>query len=56
MSKKYYRAIEVANYLGISLSGTWSMAKKRIITPIKLSPRVTVFDIEEIQNLLISKK
>ena len=49
--KKYYRAKEVANYLSIGLSTVWLYAKEGKLTPKKLSARVTVFDIEEINKL-----
>ena len=47
--KQRYRPKEVAEYLGIGLSTVWLFAKRGKITPIKLSPRVTVFDIAEIE-------
>jgi predicted DNA-binding transcriptional regulator AlpA len=50
-TKKYYRAKEVAQYLSIGLSTCWLYAKEGKLTPIKLSPRVTVFDIDEINKL-----
>lgn len=53
-TKKYYRAKEVAKYLSIGLSTCWLYAKEGKLTPIKLSPRVTVFDIEEINKLFDS--
>ncbi len=46
------RAKEVANYMGIGLSTVWHYAKIGTLTPKKLSPRVTVFSIEEIDNLI----
>jgi predicted DNA-binding transcriptional regulator AlpA len=49
--KKYYRANELAQLLGIGLSTVWLYAKQGKITPKKLSPRVTVFDIDEINTL-----
>lgn len=49
--KKYYRAKEVSTFLSIGLSTVWLYAKEGKLTPIKLSPRVTVFDIEEINKL-----
>jgi len=49
--KQKYRAKEVAEYLGIALSTVWLFAKQGKLTPIRVSPRVTVFDIEEIEAL-----
>lgn len=56
VSKKYYRANEVVNYLGIGLSTVWLYAKQKRLTAIKLSSRVTVFDINEINNLILDKE
>ena len=55
-TKKYLRAKEVALYFGIGLSTVWLYVKEGKITPQKLSPRVTVFDIEELENLLSISK
>jgi len=50
--KKYLRAKETAEYLSIGLSTVWLYAKEGKLTPKKISPRVTVFSIKEIDNLL----
>ncbi len=52
--KKYFRAKEVAAYLSIGLSTVWDWSAKGILTPKKISARVTVFDIEEINKLFDS--
>lgn len=52
--KRYYRAKEVAKHLSIGLSTVWLYAKEGKLTPKKLSERVTVFDIEEINKLFDS--
>jgi len=49
--KKYLRAKETAHYLSIGLSTVWLYAKQGKLTAKKLSPRVTVFDIDEINKL-----
>jgi len=49
--KRKYRAKEVSEYLGIALSTVWLYAKQGKLTPIRISARVTVFDIEEIDAL-----
>jgi len=54
VKKHYYRAPEVALYLGIALSTVWLYAKQGKLTPKKLSSRVTVFSIDEIESLLIN--
>jgi len=49
--KKYLRAKETAQYLSIGLSTVWLYAKQGKLTAKKISARVTVFDIDEINNL-----
>ena len=49
--KKYYRAKEVAEYLGCGLSTIWYWSANKKLTPKKISSKVTVFDIEEINKL-----
>ncbi|MGE4456221.1 MAG: helix-turn-helix transcriptional regulator [Arcobacteraceae bacterium] len=51
--KKYYRAKEVAHLLGIGLSTVWLYVKNGKLNPIKISTRVTVFDIDEIKQLVL---
>jgi predicted DNA-binding transcriptional regulator AlpA len=53
-NKKYYRAPEAAEFLAIGLSTVWLYAKQGKLTPKKLSPRVTVFDIDDLNNLINS--
>ena len=55
MEKKYYRAHEVAKYIGVGVATVWRYAKQGRLTPRKLSPQVTVFDIDEINSLLSEK-
>ncbi|MDF1877295.1 DNA-binding protein [Sulfurimonas sp. SAG-AH-194-L11] len=52
--KKYLRAKEVAEYMGIGLSTVWLYASNGTLTPKKISARVTVFSIDEINNLINS--
>lgn len=49
--QKYYRAKEVSTLLSIGLSTVWLYAKEGKLKPKKLSARVTVFDIDEINKL-----
>jgi len=49
--KKNYRAKELAEYLGVGLSTIWLYSKQGRITPIKLSTRVTVFSIDEVNKV-----
>jgi predicted DNA-binding transcriptional regulator AlpA len=50
--KKYLRASEVVEYMGIGLSTVWLYAKEGKLTAKKISKRVTVFSIDEIDNLI----
>ena len=50
--KKYLRAKETAEYLSIGISTVWLYAKQGKLTPKKISTRVTVFSIDEIDNLI----
>lgn len=50
-NKKFYRSKELAKILGIGLSTVWLYAKSKRITPIKISDRVTVFSIDEINKV-----
>ena len=49
--KKYYRAKEVAELIGCSLSQVWKLSKDKKLTAIHLSPRITVFHIDDINSL-----
>jgi len=51
MKQKYLRAKEVAAYLSIGISTVWLYSKQKKLTPKKLSSRVTVFDIDEVNKL-----
>jgi len=53
-SKKYMRAKEASKYMGIGLSTIWHYAKEGKLTPKKISARVTVFEVSEIDNLINS--
>ena len=50
--KKYLRAKEVAEYMGIGLSTVWLYTSNGTLTAKKISQRVTVFSIDEIDNLI----
>lgn len=49
---EYVRAKGAAQYCSIGVSTIWLYAKQKKITPIKLSPKVTVFNIRELDVLL----
>ena len=49
VQKKYARAKTIAKMLDIGLSTLWQMVKdNRLPKPIKLSPRVTLWDVDEV--------
>ncbi len=50
--KKYYRPKEGAKYLGVGLSTIWLYIKQGKLKTKKLSPRVTVISIEELESLM----
>ncbi|MDQ1339514.1 MAG: hypothetical protein QG567_666 [Campylobacterota bacterium] len=52
IEKRWMRAKEVSQYLSIGLSTVWLYASQGRLTAKKLSSRVTVFDIEEVERLL----
>ncbi len=49
------RAKEVAKYLGIGLSTVWLYSKQKLLKPINLSPRVTVFKKADIDAFIASR-
>ena len=52
LASRTARAKQVAIYLGIGLSTVWHYARIGKLTPIKLSSRVTVFSMDEVDALL----
>ena len=50
---KFMRAKQLAQHLGIGLSTVWLYAKQRKITPNKISERVTLFDVVEVEKALL---
>ena len=50
--KQNYRAKEAAKYLGIAVSTVWLYAKQGRLTPIKISPRITVFKKADLDKLM----
>jgi len=54
MQKRYYRAKELAVYLGVSITTVWNYAKEGKLTAKKLSTQATVFDIKEVDKLFSS--
>jgi len=52
--KRWLRAKDVAEYLSCGLSTVWHYASIGKLTPKKISARVTIFDINEIDALINS--
>ena len=50
--KENYRAKEASVYTGLSLSCIWLYAKQGRLHPIKISPRITVFKKDDLDNLM----
>lgn len=51
---KFLRAKELADYLCIGESTVWYYLKIGKIKSIKISPRVTLFNVEEVEEALCS--
>ncbi len=49
---KFMRAKQLAKHLSIGLSSVWLLNKKGTIKSIKLSERVTVFNVLEVEKAL----
>jgi len=43
------RAKHISNLYGVAISTVWNYAKQGLITPIKVTSGVTVFDRDEIE-------
>ncbi len=54
-TKKYYRAKELAELLGIGLSTVWRHKKQGRITAYKIGLGVTVFNIDEVERDLLQE-
>ena len=50
---KFMRAKQLAEHLGIGLSTVWLYVKQGKITANKISDRVTVFDVVEVEKALL---
>ncbi|WP_391484059.1 helix-turn-helix domain-containing protein [Aliarcobacter butzleri] len=55
MEKRYVRAKELAQYLNVGLSTVWHYVKIGKIKSIKISKKVTLFNIEEVEKDLLRK-
>ena len=53
ITPKFMRAKQLAQHLGIGLSTVWAYAKQGKITPKKISDRVTLFDVVEVEKALL---
>ena len=50
-TSKVYRAKQVAEITGVSLLTVWKYSEKGLLTPIHITPRVTVFSADEVHKL-----
>lgn len=53
--KKYMRAKELAKHLSIGLSTVWLLSSQKRITAIKLSERITVFEVSAVEKALFGE-
>jgi len=51
LPSKVYRAKQITEVAGVSLATVWKYAKDGLLTPIHVTPRVTVFSVEEVHKL-----
>ena len=55
--KKFYRAVSIARMLDVSVSQIWHWARTGVLPPgRKLSPQITVWDAEVIDEFIQQKK
>ena len=52
--KKYFRAKEIADIFSVGLSTVWLYADRGLITPRKISMRVTVFNVDEFEDAILN--
>lgn len=52
---KKLRAKKIAELYPVGQSTIWAYAKKGLLTPIRVTPGVTVFDISEVEALFNGK-
>ena len=52
-AQKFMRAKQLAQHLGIGLSTVWLYAKQGKITPKKISDKVTLFEVVEVEKALL---
>lgn len=52
ITPKYLRPKELAEYLGIGLSTVWLYTKQGKIKRIKISQKVTIFQVNEVEKAL----
>lgn len=56
MSQKFYRIPDAAKHMSIAVSTAWLYIKQGKLHTIKLSPRVTVIDIDELNRFIEQAK
>jgi len=51
LPSKVYRAKQIAEIAGVSLATVWKYSKNGLLTPIHVTPRCTVFSVNEVHKL-----
>ena len=49
--EKVYRAKRITEKFGVSLATVWKYSKDGLLTPLHVTPRVTVFSADEVHKL-----
>jgi len=52
---KRLRAKEIAQQNSVTITTVWNYSKRGLLTPIKISDRVTLFDAKEVEALFSGK-
>ena len=55
VNKKYLRVGGTADFLGVCNSTVWLFSRRKKITPIKLSERVTVWAVADLEAFIASR-
>ncbi len=56
VKKQWYRVEDLSKYLSVSKSSIWNYSRQGIITAYKLGQKCTVFNIDEVEQALLSKR
>lgn len=56
MQKRMLRPKEAAEYIGVSISQFWEFVKSGAILGVKLGPKMTRFDVHDLDHYIESLK